>query len=63
MARALLSPAERRAHELGLDAVALDTWPNNGAALSLYRGAGFRELARTPGRSGLPGGVLLLKEL
>ena len=63
VARALLAHAEQRARELGLDGVALDTWQDNSAALSLYIGAGFRELARTPGRGGLPGGVLLLKQL
>lgn len=63
VARALLAHAERRAVELGLDAVALDTWENNHPALCLYGGAGFKELARTPGRGGLPGGVLLLKKL
>ena len=63
VARALLAHAQRRALEMGLDAVALDTWENNHAALSLYGGEGFKELGRTPGRGGLPGGVLLLKEL
>lgn len=63
VAGALLGHAERRALELGLGSVALDTWVDNHAALALYEGAGFRELGRTGGRGGLPGGVLLLKEL
>ena len=63
VARALLRHAERQAHEQKLGAVALDTWENNQAALSLYARAGFHELARTPGRGGLPGVVLMLKEL
>lgn len=63
VACALLAQAEHRARELGLGAVALDTWQDNHAALALYTGAGFRELDRTPGRGGLPGGVLLLKGL
>jgi ribosomal protein S18 acetylase RimI-like enzyme len=63
VAAALLAHAEHRALELGLDSVALETWVDNHAALALYRGAGFKELGRTRGRSGLPGGVLLLKEV
>jgi len=63
VARALLAQAESRALELGLGSVALDTWADNDPALALYKGAGFRELGRTRGRGGLPGGVLLLKEL
>ncbi len=63
VARALLAQAESRALELGLGSVALATWVDNHAALALYEGAGFSELGRTRGRGGLPGGVLLLKEL
>ena len=63
VAAALLAHAERRAGELGLRSVALDTWVDNHAALALYRHTGFRELGRSRGRAGLPGGVLLLKEL
>jgi len=62
-ARALLDEADRRAAALGLRHVALDTWVDNHAARSLYAAAGFREVARTPGRGLLPGGVSLLKEL
>jgi GNAT superfamily N-acetyltransferase len=63
VAAALLDHAERQADELGLESVALDTWVDNHAALALYRSAGFRELGRSTGRGGLPGGVLLLKDL
>ena len=63
VALTLLAHAERRAAELGLDSIALDTWVDNHPALALYDDAGFRELGRSRGRSGLPGGVLLLKEL
>ena len=63
VAAALLAHAESRARELQLGSVALDTWVDNHAALALYKGAGFRELGRSSGRAGLPGGVLLLKQL
>lgn len=63
VAGALLAHAERCARDLGLAFVALDTWVDNHAALALYAGAGFEEVARTPGRGGLPGGVLLQKRL
>lgn len=63
VASALLEHAERRARELGLGAVALDTWVDNEPARGLYAGAGFIELARSPARRGMPGGVLLVKEL
>ena len=61
--RALLEAADREARELDLRCVALDTWIDNHAARSLYAEAGFEEMARTPGRGLLPGGVSLLKEL
>jgi ribosomal protein S18 acetylase RimI-like enzyme len=63
VASSLLAEAERLAGELGHDSLALDTWADNEPALALYEGAGFEELGRSPGRGGLPGGVLLLKEL
>jgi len=63
VASALLEYAERRARELGLGAVALDTWVDNEPARGLYARAGFVELARSPARRGMPGGVLLVKEL
>ena len=63
VAAALLAHAERRAADQGLRSVALDTWVDNHAALSLYHASGFRELGRSHGRAGLPGGVLLLKDL
>ena len=62
-ARALLDDAERQARQHGLRAVALDTWVDNGPARTLYRRVGFTEVAQTPGVSGLPGGVSLVKEL
>jgi ribosomal protein S18 acetylase RimI-like enzyme len=62
-ARALLAEAERRARQLELPAVALDTALDNRPARSLYVEAGFREVAyRSPGR-GLPGFVALVKPL
>ncbi len=63
VARALLEEADRRARELRLAYVALDTWIDNHAARSLYARAGFREVARTAGRGLLPGGVSLIKEV
>ncbi len=62
-ARALLDEAERRARELGLPAVSLDTSMDNETARALYSAAGFDEVAyRAPGR-GLPGFVALVKPL
>jgi ribosomal protein S18 acetylase RimI-like enzyme len=62
-ARALLDEAERRARELGLPAVSLDTSMNNEGARALYAAAGFDEVAyRAPAR-GLPGFVALVKLL
>lgn len=63
VARALLEEADRRARELDLHYVALDTWADNSAALSLYASTGFEEVSRTPGRGVLPGGVSLMKAL
>ncbi len=63
VAAALLEHAAQLAHELRLQSVALDTWVDNDPALALYRREGFKELGRSAGRAGLPGGVLLLKEL
>jgi len=63
VASALLDFAERRARELRLAAVALDTWVDNEPACALYARAGFVEVGRSPGRGGMPGGVLLVKDL
>ena len=63
VARALLEEAERRARELDMRYLALDTWIDNHAARSLYAGAGFQEVAQTRGQGLLPGGVSLIKEL
>jgi ribosomal protein S18 acetylase RimI-like enzyme len=62
-ARALLDEAERRARELGIPAVALDTALDNRAARALYLAAGFEEVAYRPAGRGLPGFVALVKEL
>lgn len=63
VARALLEEADRRARELGLRHVALDTWSDNRAARALYAQAGFKEVSHTPGRGLLPGGVSLVKQV
>ena len=63
VARALLEEADRRARELDLRYVALDTWIDNQAARALYARAGFQEAAHTLGRGLLPGGVSLIKDL
>ena len=63
VARALLEEADRRARELELCYVALDTWVDNRAARSLYASCGFREVAQTAGQGLLPGGVSLIKDL
>ena len=62
-ASALLAEAERRARELSMPAVALDTALDNKAARTLYLGEGYEEVAyRPPGRR-LPGFVALVKPL
>ena len=63
VARALLEEADHRARQLELRYVGLDTWVDNRAARSLYKSAGFEEMAQTPGRGLLPGGVSLIKDL
>jgi GNAT superfamily N-acetyltransferase len=63
VARALLEAADDKALELGLQYVALDTWIDNHGARSLYAGVGFEEVAFTPGKGLLPGGVSLVKKL
>lgn len=62
-AKALLDEAERRARELGLPAVALDTALDNKPARALYLGNGYEEVAyRTLGPR-MPGFVALVKPL
>jgi ribosomal protein S18 acetylase RimI-like enzyme len=62
-AAALLEEADRRARELGLPAVSLDTTMDNEGARALYAQAGYDEVAyRAPAR-GLPGFVALVKLL
>ena len=63
VARALLEEAERRARDLRLGSVALDTSLDNKPARSLYVSAGFEEVAYRPGGGGMPGFVALAKEL
>jgi GNAT superfamily N-acetyltransferase len=60
-ARALLDEAERQAHAHGLPAISLDTTLTNEAARSLYKGAGFDEVAYKAPSRGLPGFVALVK--
>jgi ribosomal protein S18 acetylase RimI-like enzyme len=62
-ARSLLSDAERRARELDLPAVALDTSLDNRPARALYVNAGYDEVAYRPAGRGLPGFVALVKQL
>ena len=62
-ASVLLDEAERRARELSLPAVALDTALDNKPARALYLGKGYEEVAyRAPARK-LPGFVALVKPL
>jgi ribosomal protein S18 acetylase RimI-like enzyme len=62
-ALALLDAAAVRAGSLGLTAVSIDTGLDNDAARSLYRRAGFEEVASRPGSGGLPGFVSLVRPL
>jgi ribosomal protein S18 acetylase RimI-like enzyme len=62
-ASVLLAEAERRARELGLGQLALDTSLDNRAARALYLGAGYEEVAYRAAGRGLPGFVALVKEL
>jgi GNAT superfamily N-acetyltransferase len=62
-ARALLADAERRAREVGLRQLALDTSLDNKPARALYLAEGFEEVAYKPAGRGLPGFVALVKEL
>ena len=62
-ALALLDAAAVRASSLGLTAVSIDTGLDNEAARTLYRRAGFEEVASRPGSGGLPGFVSLVRPL
>jgi ribosomal protein S18 acetylase RimI-like enzyme len=62
-ALALLDAAAVRAGSLGLTAVSIDTGLDNEAARTLYRRAGFEEVASRPGSGGLPGFVSLVRPL
>jgi ribosomal protein S18 acetylase RimI-like enzyme len=61
--RALLDQAERRARDLGLSTVALETALENKPARALYLGAGYEEVAYRPAVRGLPALVALVKPL
>jgi ribosomal protein S18 acetylase RimI-like enzyme len=63
LARALLDEAERQARTRALPAVALDTTLDNRPARSLYRSAGFDEVAYRPPTRTLPGFVALVRPL
>jgi ribosomal protein S18 acetylase RimI-like enzyme len=63
LARALLDEAERQAKTRGLPAVALETTLDNRPARSLYRSAGFDEVAYRPAARALPGFVALVRPL
>jgi ribosomal protein S18 acetylase RimI-like enzyme len=63
VATALLEAAERRAGDLGLRLISLDTEVPNAPARSLYRGAGFSEDGETAPKHGFPGYVLYVKRL
>jgi ribosomal protein S18 acetylase RimI-like enzyme len=62
-ARALLAAAERRARELDLPSIALDTSLDNRPARALYLSAGYDEVAYRPAGRGLPGFVALVKRV
>jgi ribosomal protein S18 acetylase RimI-like enzyme len=61
LARALIDAAERRARELGLVSVSLETSADNEPARALYESAGFAVATRRLPRSGLPGFVAYVK--
>ena len=62
-ALALLEAGAERARSLGLRSVSIDTGIDNTAARTLYRRAGFEEVASRPGAGGLPGFVALVRQL
>jgi ribosomal protein S18 acetylase RimI-like enzyme len=61
VARALLANAERRARELRLGALALETEVGNRGAQALYEGFGFEARARSTPARALPGFVAYVK--
>lgn len=62
-ARALLEAAAERGRSQGLQSVSVDTGIDNSAARTLYRRAGFEEVAARPGNGDLPGFVALVRQL
>jgi ribosomal protein S18 acetylase RimI-like enzyme len=63
IARALIAATERRARELGLASVSLETSAENQPARVLYESSGFVIATKRLPRSGLPGFVAYVKEL
>lgn len=63
VATALLAEAERRAGELGLARLGIDTGADNEAARAAYLHAGFRQTAESAPTRSLPGYVGFVKEL
>jgi ribosomal protein S18 acetylase RimI-like enzyme len=63
IARALLTAAERRARELRLPSLALDTSLDNAAARALYEGYGFESTREIQPGAGMPGFVGYVKPL
>ena len=62
-ATALLADAERRARELHLDSLALETELDNSGAQALYEGFGFEARARCGPAGPLPGFVSYVKRV
>jgi ribosomal protein S18 acetylase RimI-like enzyme len=63
VAAALLEDAERRARELGLPSLALETAVGNAGARALYEACGFVVSETRRARAGLPGFVAYVKPL
>jgi ribosomal protein S18 acetylase RimI-like enzyme len=63
IARTLLADAERRARELGLPSLALETGAGNEAARALYASAGFEVAEERAPQAGFPGFVAYVKRL
>jgi ribosomal protein S18 acetylase RimI-like enzyme len=62
-ATALLAEAERRAHQLHLDSLALETELENAGAQALYEGFGFEARAHCGPAGPLPGFISYVKRL
>ena len=62
-ALALLEAAAERGRSQGLQSVSVDTGIDNSAARTLYRQAGFEEVASRPGNGDLSGFVALVRPL